>query len=138
MVNRWKGWLGVTTVIIILLDQLTKYILELEKPSSGIISYTQNTGAGFGILPGQTIILGVISTVVAILIIAYYPKIPSERFPLWCWGMFLGGVIGNLIDRLVRGYVVDFINIGFWPAFNIADSAITIGAMGLLIYYWKK
>ncbi len=138
MVNPGKRWFWFTTAIIIILDQITKYFLESGKPSFGIISYTQNTGAGFGILPGQTIILGIISAVVAILIIAYYPQIPKERFPLLCWGLFLGGVIGNLLDRLVRGYVIDFINVGFWPAFNIADSAITIGALGLLIYYWKK
>ena len=58
--------------------------------------------------------------------------------PQLLWGVFLGGVIGNLVDRLMRGVVIDFIDLGFWPAFNIADAAITVSTIGLIIYYWDR
>ena len=98
----------------------------------------KNMGAGFGILQGKTFFLGIVSLVVAVTIISYYPRIPKEKIPQILFALFLGGVIGNLIDRFLRGYVIDFINFSFWPAFNIADSALTISVVGLVWYYWKK
>ena len=53
-------------------------------------------------------------------------------------GLFLGGVVGNMFDRLIRGRVVDFIDFTYWPAFNVADAALTVSAIGLVIYFWNE
>jgi signal peptidase II len=93
------------------------------------ITYTTNTGAAFGILQGQGFFL-VISTLIGLgAIAAYYLYPPFDHGVLrFALSLMLGGALGNLFDRLRQGYVVDFINShGWWPTFNLADSAITIG-----------
>ena len=125
--------------LVIIFDQLTKYLVFKFDPYFGFkylkIVLIKNTGAGFGILQGKTFILGIVSLIVAIIIIAYYKKIPKEKAFQILFALFLGGVIGNLIDRFFRGYVIDFISLSFWPAFNIADSALTVSVIGLVVYY---
>jgi len=119
----------ISALIIVVLDQITKYFQ---------INPIKNTGAGFGILQDQTTLLIWFSIIVIGVIFFIYDKLPENKFVLVTVGFILGGTIGNLIDRIILGYVVDFIDLGFWPAFNIADSALTIGVIGLIIYYWKK
>ncbi len=128
--------------IVVLLDQLTKYfflkfnyVFNLNYLTLHLI---KNTGAGFGLLKGQTWLLTIISTIVVILIFYLYPNIPPIKFPQIATALFLGGTLGNLIDRLARKFVVDFIDLSFWPAFNIADACITVGVVGLVIYLWRK
>ena len=113
--------------LIVLLDQTTKYIAKNN------FNYTTNTGAAFGILQQYTNILILISMIVAIALIYYIRKYPFVEL-----GFLLGGTLGNLIDRIILGYVVDFINVGWWPSFNIADSFNTIGAILLAIRWMKK
>jgi signal peptidase II len=125
-------------IAVIFIDQISKQIVHAVQPQGALFRLTQNTGAGFGILQDQTIVLAIISLVVASAVIYYYEKIPKQKWPQILWALFLGGVIGNLIDRLLRGYVIDFIDVGFWPSFNIADSALTVSVMGLVIWYWKN
>ncbi|MDP3698855.1 MAG: signal peptidase II [Nanoarchaeota archaeon] len=129
-------------LITILLDQATKVFVSVKRPEwdFGFLSihFVQNTGAGFGILKGQMAILAIISAVVVMGLIYYYNKIPQETWVQLLWGLFLGGVAGNLIDRIFRQYVVDFIDVGFWPVFNVADAAISVSVVGLVLYYWKK
>ena len=129
-------------IIVIAFDQLTKYLTQLYQPHWNLrileITLIKNTGAGFGILKNQTLFLGIISLIVAVVLIAYYKKIPKEKISQILFALFLGGVIGNLIDRFLRGYVIDFINFNFWPAFNVADSALTVSVIGLVIYYLKE
>ncbi len=133
---------GVVALLIIGLDQLLKYIILVSNPTLSLnfltIHLVQNTGAGFGILKNQTLLLGIISLCVALAVLFNYKKIHKEYLPQVLWGIFLGGVIGNLIDRLFRKAVIDFIDFGFWPAFNVADAAITVSVIGLVIYYFKK
>lgn len=99
------------------------------------LTYVQNTGAAFGLFPGQSLPLAVISIVgIAILFACaffYYRRSPFliNRLDKLALGLILGGTIGNLIDRLRFGYVTDFINFNIWPAFNIADSAVTVGVI---------
>ena len=112
-------------LIVILLDQITKYIFK------NYIDYTKNYGAAFGILQNQHILFILISLVVIIVIVS----IKRDIIPL---GFLLGGTIGNLIDRLYYGYVVDFIDLKIWPDFNLADTSITIGIFLLIIYYIKN
>ena len=130
------------TFLVVVLDQLTKYLIFKFEPYFGYrylkITLIKNTGAGFGILQNQTLFLGIISLIVAVVLIAYYKKIPKEKISQILFALFLGGVIGNLIDRFLRGYVIDFINFNFWPAFNVADSALTIAVIGLVLYYIKE
>ena len=127
---------------VIILDQITKYLTFKFEPYFGYkylkITLIKNTGAGFGILQNQTLFLGIISLIVAVTLIVYYKRIPKEKIPQILFALFLGGVIGNLIDRFLRGYVIDFINFSFWPAFNVADSALTIAVVGLVILYIKE
>jgi len=133
---------SVLTFCLVLLDQLTKYLIYHYQPfwstSFLQIHFTKNTGAGFGLLSQYTFLLTIISILVTAFIIYYYPKIPKETFPQLAASLFLAGTIGNLIDRLARKFVIDFIDFSFWPAFNLADTCITLGALGLIIYFWKK
>ncbi|HLD40168.1 MAG TPA: signal peptidase II, partial [Candidatus Nanoarchaeia archaeon] len=126
----------------VLLDQLTKFYIASKMPEWKLgfllIHFVDNTGAGFGILKGQMAILAIISAVVAMGVIYFYHKIPKEKITQALFGLFLGGVTGNLIDRILRQYVVDFIDVGFWPVFNIADMAISVSVIGLVLYFWKK
>ena len=132
------SWFWIFSVVIIILDQLPKLLVYYVQPQSTFFHLVQNTGAGFGILKGQTIWLALISLIVAVAVIVNYRKIPPQTFPQMLWGLFLGGVVGNLIDRAVRGYVIDFIDLQIWPTFNVADAAITVSVLGLVMYYWKE
>lgn len=128
--------------LIVLLDQLTKYLVLKSQLQINFKIFTlhlvKNTGAGFGLLKNQTLLLTIISILVTLFVIYYYKKIPKQPFPQIFTALFLAGVIGNLIDRLFRKFVIDFIDFHFWPAFNLADACITISAIGLIIYFWKK
>jgi len=96
-----------------------------------------NTGIAFGFLKGHgavPIIMTVIAFALLIFNIYYYRKNDEAltRSYIVAFSLIFGGAIGNLIDRITLGYVVDFIDFRFWPVFNIADSAITIGAIVIL------
>lgn len=147
MKNKKALFIFLITLFIVLLDKLLKYIIsEYMLPSKSIpiiqnilhITYIQNTGAGFGILKGQNIFLIFVSLVIIGIILFYFDRVVKEKpihIPI---ALVLGGAIGNLVDRIFLGYVIDFIDFRIWPAFNIADSCITIGALWLIVYLWKK
>ncbi|MBT4538984.1 signal peptidase II [Candidatus Woesearchaeota archaeon] len=140
--KRYPVIFGGIVAEVVLLDQLTKWLIISLQPQWHTrfvsINYIQNTGAGFGILQGQTLTLAILSIIIGIVLIGSYNKIDKKLMPQLLFALFLGGLIGNLIDRLFRKFVIDFINFSFWPAFNLADTALTIAAIGLIIYYWKK
>ena len=133
--------LFVTAVSITVLDQVVKKVvttvMELGESADFIGSVvrftrTSNTGAAFGMLRGRALLFIIISSAAAFAISAFCRQIARQR--VWeqmAFGLILGGAVGNLIDRIRLGAVVDFINIGIgdlrWPYFNVADSAITIG-----------
>jgi signal peptidase II len=100
------------------------------------LHYVTNTGAAFGILKDQTGFLIVTTVVGLAAIYLYYRYPPFDHIvaPI-AIGMMLGGATGNLVDRLRLGRVTDFIDVGFWPSFNVADSSITVGITVLLIGY---
>jgi len=102
------------------------------------LTYIQNTGAGFGILKGWNLILIFISLIIIGIILYNFDKIIKEKSIHIPVALILGGAFGNLIDRILLGHVIDFIDFRIWPAFNVADSAITIGALWLIVYFWKK
>ena len=140
--NKKTIFFASLTLIIIILDQITKYLVLKLNPSLNLNLFTlhliKNTGAGFGILKNQTWLLALISLAVVIFLIYYYPKLPKDKFPQIMTALFLAGTIGNLIDRVFRKFVVDFFDFGWWPAFNVADACITVGVFGLIWYFWKK
>lgn len=127
----------VIVLSVIALDQFTKllavkYLQVISDipilPNIFHLHYVENPGAAFGMLAYKTQFF-IISTLLIIFIILYYRhKIPATR-SLVHFGLAiqLGGAIGNLIDRITYGYVIDFLDFRFWPVFNIADTAITVG-----------
>ncbi len=129
--------------IIFFLDQITKVLIQkkmLLGESIPVIqnvfhiTFVSNTGAAFGIFKGQRLLFILISIAVIIGMILLYRKLVG--LPLWiriASGLILGGAIGNLCDRIIYHYVIDFLDFHVWPVFNVADSAITIGAGILLI-----
>ncbi len=136
-------WGAAATVIA--LDQITKAVIRssLERGESWPdpdwpvrIRYVTNTGAAFGILQDQTAFLVVMAFIGLAAIYLYYRYPPFEHgvVPI-AIGMMLGGASGNLIDRIRLGRVTDFIDFRFWPAFNVADSSISIGIGVILIGY---
>jgi len=137
----------ITTLLIIIIDQLTKLIISKNISINYSIpviknifhiTYIQNMGAGFGLFQGQQFILIWISIIVIGIIFYYYDKLPANKSIYLSIGLILSGTISNLIDRIRLNYVVDFIDFRIWPAFNIADSCITVGAILLIVYLIKK
>jgi len=129
--------------IAIIIDQLSKYFaVKYLKPIGSFpiinnifhFTYVENRGAAFGILQNRTLFFIVITVIVGTILIYSIVKIPGSTFYKFTLSMILGGAIGNLIDRVRLGYVVDFIDFKFFPAvFNLADSMIVVGAF-LLCY----
>jgi len=130
--------------VVLALDQATKSLVRAfmdrgdawPEDSFVRLHYVTNTGAAFGILQDQTGFL-IVTTVIglaAIYLYYHYPPFDHIVAPL-AIGMTLGGAVGNLVDRLRLGRVTDFIDFRFWPAFNVADSSITVGIIVLLIGY---
>lgn len=136
---------------IILLDQWTKHLVrsnldytEMWSPWPWLMPYLrivnwQNTGAAFGILPQLSIVFTILPIIIAGAIIYYFPKVPRSDWPIQvALGLQLGGALGNLIDRLTRGYVTDFVSMGNFAVYNVADASITIGTVILITYMWFK
>jgi len=136
-----------TSISVIILDQLLKYLVvkRLEPGRqitliSNLLHLTQihNFGAAFSLFQGERLPLILFSIAMIVIIICLYKRIPNKPFVQVSTALLLGGIIGNLIDRIRLSYVIDFIDFKFWPAFNVADSAITLGVIGLIIYLLKK
>lgn len=133
-------------VLIILLDQGSKWLVATKMDFGesipvwrGVFSITshRNTGAAFGILEGQMWLFFVITVIVVIGVIYYLHKFGRRQMLLGiALALVLGGAIGNFIDRLFRGSVVDFFyfRIINFPIFNVADSALSVGVVLILIY----
>ena len=132
-----------TAIAVIALDRWTKQLATEHLLDSGVrsvpmlgeyirLTYVENRGAAFGVLQNQTAFFILVGLVVISVIVASYRYIPE---PSWllnvCLGLQMGGAVGNLVDRIQVGYVVDFVDLTFWPVFNVADSAICIGVAGL-------
>ena len=134
-------------LIVLVVDRVSKVLVEKFMFLSqtiplwkGVFHLTsiQNRGAGFGLLRGRQTLLILISLLAVLLILYYLPSIIRDRRSVLPFALLFGGALGNLLDRVFLGYVVDFLDFRIWPVFNIADSAITIGAILLVVYYWKE
>jgi len=104
------------------------------------IVHWYNTGVAFGLFQGRAIIFTILAIIVSGLIIYYYPQVPKEDWYLRiALGLQMGGSLGNLVDRLFHnGQVTDFLSVGNFPVFNVADSSITIGCFILIIGIWLE
>ncbi len=139
----WNVVFSLIALLVIAADQLSKQWimsrLDLGQslPRTGLFRLTRihNTGAAFGLFQDQAFYLTIVALtgIIALLVFVFffYRRFPflDDRLGKPALGLVLGGTAGNLIDRLRLGYVTDFIDIGIWPAFNIADSAIVIGVI---------
>jgi len=99
------------------------------------ITNVRNSGAAFGIAPAGALLFLVASVVVSIGLVVYVLRTPGGLWSDAVLGLILGGTVGNGYDRLVFGTVTDFINVHFWPVFNVADSAISTGVVLLIAGY---
>ncbi len=139
-------------LIVVILDQWTKSLVRTYLPFGSVWSpwdwlmpyarvvHWNNTGAAFGMFQGFAFIFTILAVLVAIAIVYYFPRVSPEDWPLRiAMGLQLGGAMGNLIDRLAHsGQVTDFISVGSFAVFNIADASITVGVVVLLIGIWTK
>lgn len=136
---------------IIASDQFTKNLVrtnlafgEVWEPVETLapfirIVHWQNTGAAFGIFPTGGLVFTVIAVLVFIAIVYFYPQIPSEqRLLRLALMMQLGGAIGNFIDRILHGPVTDFVAVGNFPVFNVADASISVGTALLILSMWLE
>ncbi len=144
-------WLFIVALLIVVLDQLTKWLVVTNIPYGGSwspwewlspyarIVHWSNTGVAFGMLQGMNPVFIGLAILVSGAIIYYYQQIDKKDWLIrLALMMELGGAIGNLIDRIQYGHVIDFISIGRFPVFNVADSCITVGVVVLLIGVWVQ
>ena len=141
----------IITIIGLLIDFLSKVFIMSKLPLGSsktiikgffYITHVNNKGAAWGIFQGNTLMLLIISIIFAVVFIYYIEKNELKYYEQISAGLILSGIMGNMIDRLFRGYVVDFLNFyifGYdYPVFNIADSFIVIGVIVLMIFYIKE
>ena len=156
LAGRLRGvlFLGIAAGTVVL-DQWTKKLAEDHLLHSGVrsvpvpligdyfrLTYVENRGAAFGLLQNQTVLFVAVGVIVIAVIAASHRHLLSAGFPVHlALGLQLGGAIGNLVDRIRQGYVVDFFDFGYqanwWPVFNIADSAIVVGVGLLALSFWN-
>jgi len=136
---------------VVALDQWTKWLVrthlafqELWAPWDWLLPYARivhwkNSGAAFGMLQGFGGIFNLLSILVSLAILYFFPQVPRKDWTLrLAMGLQLGGALGNLVDRLTTGYVIDFISVGTFPVFNVADASISIGVAVLLLGVWLQ
>ena len=135
------------SIFIVLIDQFTKYLMSYNKLYINKdfllfkLDFVKNYGAAFNIFSGNRIFLSLISIFFSILLIfLIFRKNTLNSFDLYSYSFILGGTIGNGIDRIYKGFVVDFINLNIinFPVFNIADISINIGFIFLLYNIFKN
>jgi signal peptidase II len=137
-----------TMFMVFFLDRLAKSMVKQNfqlGQSSPIIknvfhlTYITNTGSAFGLFKGINLFFILFSIIVIVIILYFIKRIKeNEKALQLAVGLLLGGTIGNLMDRIFHGSVIDFIDFRIWPVFNIADSAVTISVALLIILLWKK
>ncbi len=147
--GNWPDlFLGGVVLLVVAADQLTKWWIMTNLAYGQVlwdigflrIVNIQNTGAAFGIFQGFNLIFVIVYFVVLAVIVAMVIRYHNHRYfannlmARLIIGLILGGMIGNLIDRLRFGHVTDFIDFKIWPAFNIADSALTLSIILIFVY----
>lgn len=137
--------------LIVALDQWTKYLVrsqlavgETWMPITWLAPFVRvihwnNTGAAFGLFPSASLIFTVVALLVSVAILYYFPRVPGTQWPLRVALILqFAGALGNLIDRLVLGTVTDFISMGTFPVYNLADASISVGVAVLIAGMWVE
>lgn len=128
---------GLIAIAVVALDQISKAVVTAEIDRGSVVevagplklTLSHNDGVAFGLAGGGGVPVVLLSMVALVALGAFVAAAPDRR---WIWltaGLIVGGAVGNLIDRLRLGHVVDFILLPGWPAFNLADTAITVGVV---------
>jgi len=154
--RKWKDYFVLFGIggVIVTLDQWTKWLVRTNLPFQETwlpqgwewlspyarIVHWENRGAAFGMFQNASLVFTVLAFLVIAAILYYFPRVGVGDWPLRvAMGMQLGGAAGNLIDRLtLEGGVTDFISVGTFPVFNIADSSISVGVAVLILGVWWK
>ena len=142
--SAWRADLLLAALILVvfIIDQMTKswvrasLIEGASRPSEGFlrITHISNTGSAFGLFPNQTMFLLIASLVGIAVLLIFFRKQAGQGFMVrTSLGLQLGGAAGNLVDRITMGKVTDFIDVGAWPVFNLADASIVTG---IVILAW--
>lgn len=134
----------IVVLMVIIADQVSKILCQKYLVSLGTVpvikgifhlTYVQNTGAAFGMFQGRNWFFIPAIILVSALLVYFIRHLKSDKgYMKISVALILGGAIGNLIDRITLGYVIDFLDFRIWPVFNIADSCVVVGAM-LLGYF---
>ena len=154
--NAWQNVMLLIYVAVpmLILDWGTKWLVQ-KHIAQGIgeipvipgffnLRHDRNDGAAFGVLAGHRFLLILITIVALIFIFTYYLRFRESRWMQVSLGFLLGGAVGNFIDRLYLGEVIDFLQFGivsqglYWPTFNVADISVCIGAGMLIVYLFRN
>lgn len=140
-----------TAGVLIALDQWTKAIVrqnldlgEMWMPLEWLSPYVRivhwyNTGVAFGMFQDKNLLFSILALGISVFLIIFYPKLTEDDWFLRiALGMQLGGSLGNLIDRITIGHVTDFISMGNFPVFNIADASISVGVAVMILGLWVE
>jgi len=134
---------SLSIILILLVDQLSKLYIDrtmiigdTRAIIDGVLSlsYVHNRGAAFGIMQGQSWFFLIMAAIVIIVLVFFNVKYSPERWLQYATGLIVGGSLGNMIDRWFNGAVRDFLSVGWWPVFNVADMAIVCGGALLMLY----
>lgn len=131
--------------LLIIIDQITKYfatkLIDTKVVIDGLLNFTyvENRGAVFGLMQGSNYVMAILSSIICIALIIYLARIVKEgKTPNIGFYMVIAGGIGNIIDRMFRGYVVDFIDTPFIATFNVADMLVVLGACFIILSQLKE
>jgi signal peptidase II len=137
--------------LVVLADQYSKHVVRTTLPVNATwnplpwlapfarILYIQNTGAAFGLFKEAGLFFTVVAVIVSVIIVVYTQRLPAGHW--WmriALGMQLGGALGNLVDRLIFRTVTDFISVGNFAIFNVADASISLGVVLLALIMWLE
>jgi signal peptidase II len=151
--GKYRGRLRlflIVAALVVILDQLSKLWINVNRPQTELLPgfldlvYVENTGAILGLFHNHSevfIALGIAGVIVILVFLRYFP--PATTLGAVSFALILGGAVGNLIDRIRLGYVIDFVSLHLrdlfrWPAFNVADTALTVGIVVLIYYFYKS
>jgi signal peptidase II len=144
---RGKHLLFVCAIVVLVLDIVTKALVRagLEVGESVALlpflslTHVQNTGIAFGLFQFDILRWILVALALGVAVVIFWSCAHNKlREHYAAWGLIAGGAIGNALDRIWLGTVTDFVNLHFWPAFNVADSALTIGVVLLAWHAWRK
>jgi signal peptidase II len=145
-VSSGQALFALVAIGVVILDRVTKILVqayvapgrEIQVLPHVWIANTHNSGAAFGMAPQATVLFSIASVVVSAGLFLYAVRTAMGPWTGTVLGLIMGGTAGNGYDRLVHGTVTDFIALHFWPVFNVADSAITVGVVLILVGYLRR